>query len=187
MAVQPKQGKTVAEYLAIDRDSEIKHEFLDGEVFAMTGGSVSHSLIIGNMIGSLYRQLEDKPSCSVLSSETRICCEQDKSYFYPDASVVCGDMEMEDDHTLLNPIVIVEVLSKSTEAFDRGSKFARYRRIPSLKEYILIAQSKQTIESFFRNGNFWVFQEFSERDDLIVRALDLKIPLAKIYERVPGI
>ncbi len=130
---------TPAEYLAWERAAPDKHEFLGGEIFAMAGASFAHNKIVGNIVGELRDALRDRP-CDVTPSDLRVKIPAVGLYTYPDAVVVCGEPQFEDDKldTLLNPTVIVEVLSDSTEAYDRGKKFRYYRTIPSLRDYVLV-------------------------------------------------
>ena len=134
MAAQPKQRISEREYLAGERDSAIKHEYFAGEVYAMTGASRNHNLIVSAVIARLYSQLENR-KCTVYPGDLRVKVARRHSYVYPDVTVVCGEEWFEDGHndTLLNPTVIVEVLSPSTEMFDRGKKFEQYRQISSLQ------------------------------------------------------
>lgn len=141
MTAQPKPYLTPEEYLAMERVSEAKHEYLAGSIYAMAGGSKRHNRIAGSAYATLYAQLRRR-NCVVYPSDMRVKSVQTGLYTYPDITIVCGNEQFEDDieDTLLNPTVIVEVLSPSTEKYDRGKKFQHYRTILSLREYILIAQ-----------------------------------------------
>src|SRR5262249_9988400 len=142
MTAQPKPYITEAEYLELERASASKHEYLAGEIFAMTGASEQHNLIASNVTATLHRQRRGR-SCRVYPSDMRIKVTQTGLNTYPDITVVCGPPEFTDPtkrDTLINPMVIIEILSPSTERYDRGLKFQNYRTIPSLQEYILIAQ-----------------------------------------------
>jgi Uma2 family endonuclease len=140
MSLQAKQRLTPEEYLARERQVDTKSEFYDGELFAKAGASRSHNLIVGNVTGELRAQLRGRP-CEVYPADMRVKVSETGLYAYPDVVVVCGEPRFEDEHldTLLNPTVIVDVLSPSTEAYDRGEKFAQYRKLASLREYVLIA------------------------------------------------
>src|SRR5438128_137657 len=129
------------EYLARERQAETKSEYYEGEIFAMAGGSEEHSLIATNVLIELGLQLRDRP-CKIYNNDLRVQVDEEGPYTYPDVSVVCGEAKFVDAEvdTLLNPTVIVEVLSHTTEAWDRGGKFERYQQMPSLKAYVLIAQ-----------------------------------------------
>jgi len=160
-----KLTATFAEYLAEEQASGTKHEHLDGRIYAMAGGSPEHGLIAVNVGGELRSQLRASP-CRVFSSDVRIRVRATGLATYPDLSVVCGAVERdpEDENTLLNPVVLVEVLSPSTEAYDRGEKFAHYRRIPSLREYVLVSPAKRWVEVFRRNedGSWTLYEALHE-------------------------
>ncbi|MEZ4670685.1 MAG: Uma2 family endonuclease [Anaerolineae bacterium] len=150
----PKPRWTEVEYLAFERSSEERHEFIDGEVVAMSGASERHNRIVMNTSNSLYNQIGDRP-CSVYATDMRVQVRVGarRQYTYPDVVVVCGAVELAGDDfqdTLLNPTVIIEVLSPSTEAYDRGKKFTRYQTLESLQEYILIAQDSIQIDRYLR-------------------------------------
>lgn len=141
-----------AEYLAFEEASETKHEYLDGEVFAMAGGTITHSALAMAVGTALSNALRDR-RCRVLSSDARVRSKKTRLATYPDVTVVCQSIEVDDDdaHGVLNPTLIVEVLSESTEGYDRGAKAAHYRRIPSLREYVLVSQREPLIEVYRRN------------------------------------
>jgi Uma2 family endonuclease len=165
---------TEAEYLALERRAEGKSEFLDGEMFAMSGGSSSHSLIQCNLIRELGTRLKGSP-CVLYSSDMRVKVQAVGLYTYPDVSVACDPIQFEDEHddTLLNPVVIVEVLSDSSEAYDRGKKFEFYRQLPSLREYVLAHQHQPRIEQYIRQtGGGWLLRE--------VAGLESKLSLASV-------
>ncbi len=150
-----------AEFLAREGASEPRHEFLDGQVFAMAGGSPEHGALAAAVIGELRSALRGTP-CRVFSSDVRVRIEATGLSTYPDASVVCGQLETAalDKDAITNPILLVEVLSDSTEAYDRGAKAAHYRRIPSLREYVLVDQKEPRVEIYRRNeqGRFELFE-----------------------------
>ncbi|HLC17134.1 MAG TPA: Uma2 family endonuclease [Thermodesulfovibrionia bacterium] len=162
-----KQRYTPEEYLALERKAEYKSEFVNGRIFAMSGASRKHNLIAGNIFRELSLQFKNRP-CEVYMSEMRVKVSPTGMYTYPDVVAVCGDISLEDIHndTLINPTVIVEVLSESTEAYNRGEKFAHYRSLESLQEYILVAQDKVRVERFVRQGKLWVLYEASSAPDL---------------------
>ncbi|HYN90066.1 MAG TPA: Uma2 family endonuclease, partial [Ardenticatenaceae bacterium] len=146
------------EYLVRERGAEAKSEYLDGEIVAMVGASRAHNLLTINVAGLLWQQLGDRP-CEVYSNDMRVKIPVARVYTYPDVVVSCDDPLFEDDEldTLLNPIVIVEVLSASTESYDRGKKFSFYRSIPSLIEYVLVAQDEHRVEHYLRQaGGHWL-------------------------------
>ncbi len=178
---------TEAEYRAFERASEFKHEYLDGEIVAMTGVSRNHNLITSAVIALLYNQLRGRP-CEIYPSDMKVYAPATHSYTYPDITVVCGEAQFDDDHRdiLLNPTVVIEVLSPSTEAFDRSQKFQNYWQIPSLQAYILIAQDQPRIERFTRQGvNEWLLNVAVGVDQtLALPAIDCTLVLADVYEQV---
>lgn len=187
MAAQPRTGTSVEEYLAFERASAEKHEYRDGEIVAMVGASYAHNLIAMNIGASLHTRLRGKP-CRVLPSDLRVQIPGKRFYTYPDLTVTCGQPHFSDDpqDTLLNPQIIVEVLSPSTEAYDRGMKFRHYRSIESLQEYVLIEQVSQRIEHFVRQANdLWLLSDATGPDaTLHLPTIDCTIPLSEIYEEV---
>jgi Uma2 family endonuclease len=186
MSTLPQPRLTPAEYLARERKTEHKSEYLKGEIYAMTGASRSHNRIALNVAGELRTQLRERP-CEAFIADMRIKVNPTGLYTYPDVAVVCGEPEFEDREldTLLNPTVIVEVLSESTEAYDRGEKFAHYRRLESVAEYVLIAQDRIRIERFVRDGEQWILTEVSDPAGvLMLEAIACRLELRDIYERV---
>lgn len=152
---------TPAEYLAWEREQPDKHEYLAGEVFAMAGATREHNLVVGNVVGELRTLLRSRP-CEVYPSDMRVRVSATGLYAYPDATVVCGkpDLETSDLDTLLNPTVLVEVLSPSTEAYDRGRKFEQYRTLPSLRDYVLVSSTDVLVEHFARQPDgAWLLRE----------------------------
>jgi Uma2 family endonuclease len=151
MSAIPDHTLTAAEYLTYERASPVRHEFLDGKLYAMAGASLAHNLIAGNTLASLHGQLRGKPG-TIYPSDMRLKIVRTGLYTYPDISIVCGEPQLEDQHgdTLLNPIVLIEVLSPSTETYDRGKKFQHYRTLSSLREYLLIAQDSYRVEHYIR-------------------------------------
>lgn len=157
MVSLPIARMSYAEYLAFEATTSTKHEFINGEIYAMAGGSIQHGALAMAVGTALSNALRDRP-CRVLSSDVRVRSKATGMSTYPDLTVVCQAIEVDpdDEHGVLNPTVIVEVLSDSTEAYDRGAKAAHYRRIPSLREYVLISQSEPLIEVYRRNErNKW--------------------------------
>ena len=157
-AIPESLRMTEPEYLEFERENESKHEYFCGEVFAMARASANHTLICSYVASALIVALGDKP-CAVYQNDMRVKVSATGLFTYPDVSVVCGDPQFADDifDTLLNPIVLIEVLSPSTEAHDRGKKFQDYRQIPSLQEYLLISQDSARIERYLRqNDKTWI-------------------------------
>jgi Uma2 family endonuclease len=177
---------TPGEYINWERKAVTKHEYLDGEIVAMSGASNVHNIITMNTSYQLYDQLLDR-NCFVYASDMRVQVQSPVSYFYPDIAVVCGEPRFEDDvfDTLLNPTIIVEVLSPSTAAYDRREKFTRYQQIASLKEYILISQSRMHVEHHLRQESQWQATEFQKLDDVVpVTSIECELLLRHIYRRV---
>jgi Uma2 family endonuclease len=174
------------EYLAFERVSELRHEYVKGEVFAMAGGSREHSLTATNILGELRAALLDRP-CEVHGSDMRVKSAATGRYVYPDASVVCGRAKFEDTSrdTLLNPIVIVEVLSDSTEGYDRGDKFAHYESIPSVQDYVIASQKEARIDHFHRlpDGS-WNVRILRKNDVLALDAIQCRILVERAYLKV---
>jgi Uma2 family endonuclease len=174
------------EYLALERAAEFKSEYIDGEIVAMTGGSRAHSLIAGNVLGELRSALREQP-CEVHGSDLRVTVEVAALYTYPDVTVICGEPVFEDEaeDTVMNPVVIVEVLSPSTEAYDRGKKFARFRLLPSLRAYILVSQDQPRVEWYTLGEDGWLLHEANGLDGTIqLTALNATLALAEIYAKV---
>jgi Uma2 family endonuclease len=177
---------TPEEYLAREAMAEARSEYRDGNTYAMAGASRAHNLIAGNTFAELHARLGGR-LCETYMSDMRVKVSKTRLYAYPDVVVVCGTPRFEEDQgeSLLNPTVLIEVLSPSTEAYDRGGKFTHYRRLDSLCEYILIAQDYVHVEHYERRGEQWLLTEFSGLDDsLSLPVLDCQIPLREIYARV---
>ena len=177
---------TPEEYLAFERKATMKHEYLNGQIVAMSGASFAHNFITANTANQLYNQLIDS-ECQVATSDMRVKATQIESYFYPDIVVVCGEPRAEDDtfDTLLNPTVIVEVLSPSTETYDRVEKFEHYQHIASLKDYILISQDKVHIEHYCRQGSGWLQTEFQGLEAVLpLLSIGCELRLQDVYRRV---
>jgi Uma2 family endonuclease len=177
---------TPEEYFALERNAEFKSEYLDGRIVAMTGASIEHATIAGNVHGELRQRLRGS-SCRVFISDMRVQVGAGRRYTYPDLVAVCGEPQLVDrmPDTLTNPTLIVEVLSPSTEAYDRGEKFLQYRGIESLQEYVLVAQDRVLVERFVRAGEFWTLSTLSDVDaSLELTSVGCEIPLREIYENV---
>jgi len=178
---------TVEEYLALERASATKHEFYDGEIFAMAGASVPHNLVAGNLFAALHAALRDR-DCVTLPSDMRVLLPTGL-YTYPDASVVCGPRDVETIggvDTLKNPLTIVEVLSKSTEPFDRGRKFDHYKTVRSLKGYLLLWQDRPRADHFARTDDGrWVLTSTVDLENAIaIPELGVALRLADLYAKV---
>ncbi len=182
------QRLTSEEYLAIERTAPEKSEFFNGEMFPMAGASREHNLIATNVSRELSTQLKRKP-CEVYASDMRVKVSETGLYAYPDVVVVCGEAQVEDlkGDTLLNPTLIVEVLSPTTEAEDRGNKFAHYRRLASLREFVLIAQDRPRVERYVRQaeGDEWLLTEFSGLEATVsLPEIGCELALAEVYDKV---
>ena len=187
MSSQPKTYLTPEEYLAIERRNEYRSEYLDGEMVAMTGASREHNLIALNIAGEIHRQLRGRP-CETYVSDMRVRIPITRTYTYPDVSVVCGEPLFEDDYidTLLNPTALVEVLSESTERYDRGRKFGFYRTIESLAEYVLVAQDECRVEQYAkqRDGRWLLTDHRSPEDVVELASIQCTLKLSDVYEKV---
>lgn len=169
MASQPKTRYTAEEYLALERGCEAKHEYYNGEIFAMSGASEWHVLIVTNLVYELQSQLKDGP-CRVYSTDLRVRVAPAGLYTYPDVIVLCDEPRFSDEQedTLLNPALIIEVLSESTKDYDRGGKFEQYRTIDWFVEYLLIAQDRPHVEHHTRQlDGSWIFHETNNLEDTI--------------------
>ncbi len=186
MTAIPKVRLTAAEYLSIERKAETRSEFFAGEMFAMSGAGREHNLISLNIGGELREKLKDR-ACEVYTTDMRVRVSTGL-YTYPDVVVACGNPRFEDDHVdiLLNPIVLIEVLSESTADYDRGTKFKHYRQIPSLREYVLVDQTVAQIEQFVRDDDGkWALTEIAGLENtLSLDSIGCQIPLSEIYRKV---
>lgn len=177
---------TAEEYLALEREAAHKSEFVNGRIYAMTGASLAHARIVLNLAAEIRARLRGG-LCSVFANDVRVKSTWTEMYTYPDVVALCEPPLLEDEHadTLLNPAVIIEVLSESTELYDRGDKFAHYRKIDSLREYILVAQDKVRIEQYVRHGEHWMLSEISDLAGSVrIETLGCEVPLRDIYDRV---
>lgn len=191
-----KKRFTVAEYLAYERASSVKHEYFNGEIFplwgnassqqmdvrAMSGASQTHNVIAVNLIGQLYTLLKGK-SCRPHGSDMRVYIPENSLFTYPDVSVFCGDVKTWEGDSAIGPVVIIEVLSKSTQAYDRGEKFKLYRAIPGLREYVMVDSETFGVEAFRVNAaGHWELEELrSLADTLSLPSLHVSISLQEIY------
>lgn len=183
----PKQVWTETEYLAMERASDVRHEFHQGEIFAMVGASPNHVLTTTNTSSSLNLQLRKTP-CRVYQSDLRVKIGITGLYTYPDITVVCGEPFFSDDtpDNLLNPTLIIEVLSPSTEQYDRGKKFQHYRSLESLQEYVLISQDAPHVERFLRQADSeWLFKDRAGLDAVLaLSSIECTLALADVYEKI---
>jgi Uma2 family endonuclease len=187
MSIATKSDYTVAQYLEFERESELRHEFFQGEIHEMTGGTLDHIMIIMNLGFALRSRLPES-DYMVLTSDMRVKAPQSRLFTYPDLVVVQGKPELDDDSrdTLLNPIVLIEVLSNSTEAYDRGEKFSMYREIPGFQEYLLVAQDRPEIDQYVRDadGNWLHSNYLGLNQTLNLQSVPCSIPLTTIFKKI---
>ena len=187
MATVPKSYISHQQYLAQERMAKFKSQYFGGEMFAMAGGSREHNLIVANIVRELGNELKDR-RCEVYASDMRVKVSKSGLYTYPDTSVVCDTPEFEDDQfdTLVNPKLLFEVLSESTESYDRGGKFRQYREIDSLKEYVMVSQDRVSVECYLRQaGDRWLLKEIQSIEESVTfDSIQVTIPLAELYRNI---
>lgn len=181
---------TPEQYLALERKADSKSEYYNGFIVAMAGASIEHNTIALNLASEIRSQFKGRPG-RVYMSDMRLYVTPSGLYTYPDVVAVCGEAQFQDDEvdTLLNPTMIVEVLSPTTESYDRGKKFAHYRQLTSLREYVLVSQDQILVELFTRQGDRWLLAEFRRLDDTLpLASIGCEIPLREIYSLIefPG-
>ena len=188
MTAVPKRKMTEAEYLAFERDAEAKHEFYDGEIFAMAGASRAHNELKDNLIGELHARLKGG-SCRTYSADMRVKVNRTGLYTYPDILIVCGPPQIQQTagtDTLLNPQVVIEILSDSTERYDRGKKFEHYKRLPTVLEYVLVSQERALVDRYVRQPDkTWVLTTFDDpAGEFALATVPVRFPLADVYRGV---
>jgi Uma2 family endonuclease len=187
MASNPKTFLTEEEYLAFERKSDTKHEYFRGEIYAMTGARRAHQQIAGNLVISLGSQLRTR-KCSVYPTDLRVGIPSTSLYAYPDVVVTCGEEKFLDGEfdTLLNPILLVEVLSDSTAAYDRNEKFENYRTIDALREYLLVSQREIRLEHFVRQtDDSWLYTDTKSADGVVrLPSIDCELKMIDVYDKV---
>ena len=187
MTTRPDVRLTPEEYLRIERAAEWKSEFIDGEMFAMAGASPRHVLIATNLVAELRNRLREGP-CTVYAADLRVATDRQRHYTYPDVVVVCDPLQFVDEHrdTLTNPKVIAEVLSDSTEKYDRGAKFERYRSVPTLSEYLLVSQDRVHIELYTRqHDGGWFLRDWNDpAAEIELVSLRCRLKIAEVYAKV---
>jgi Uma2 family endonuclease len=186
MSSLPTYYLTPEEYLAIEREAEYKSEYVDGVRYAMAGGSERHNLIAANTIIAIGIQLRNRP-CRVYPSDLKVRVPNSKRFLYPDVSVVCGESRFADNErdVILNPVLVVEVLSESTAAYDRGKKFLSYQQIESLQEYLLISQDEEIVEHYVRQSNdTWLYTKaMGSEETIILPSIECEVMLKDIYDK----
>ncbi len=187
MSAKLKTKLTPQDYLVFERKAETKHEYFDGKIFAMAGAKRNHNIVNQNLNGLVWQHLKGK-DCESYSGDMRIFVPETELYTYPDLVVVFGEPQFQDDvfDTLLNPILLIEVLSDSTESYDRGKKFQHYRSIESLQEYILVSQNEARVEKYVRHGDgFWLLSEaVGVNSKIEFSSIECRISLAEIYDKI---
>lgn len=181
---QPPQKMTVEEYLEWEARQEIRHEYINGEVFAMTGGSIPHNDIALNLYTALRPHLRPR-GCRVNVSDVKLQLSSTSAYFYPDVIVSCDPQDLNSRKFIQHPKLIVEVLSPSTEAKDRSDKFTHYRTIPSLQEYLLIDSEKIAVDCYRRGeGKMWLYYPYTAGDIITLDSIEFEFPIELLYEGV---
>ncbi len=188
MSALPKRQFTPEEYLALEVKAEYKSQYVAGEIFAMAGTQISHNEVIGNIIIALGTRFRGR-ACHVYFTDIRLRVAAGDLYTYPDVMALCGEPKLEttgNPPSLLNPQVIFEVLSPSTEAFDRGDKFARYRKLDSLTDYVLVCADRMRVEQHtLQPSGVWTYEEYEHPSNhLRLASIDCHLPLAEIYDKV---
>ena len=186
---------TIAEYLKLEQENEQRYEYYDGYAYAMAGGTAAHGRISMNISGEVYMALRGRGNCEIMNSDAKLYLENKNSYVYPDAMTLCNAEESEEiKGAFTNPVVIIEVVSESTEAYDRGDKFGMYRGVESLKHYVLIKQDEAKIDVYSKQDveknrlPLWMIQTIEGLEGILELEISpseiVKIPLARIYDRV---
>ena len=187
MSTQPKTSLTPEQYLEIERKAEYKSEYYRGEMFAMAGARLAHNLLLAHLLRDIGQQLRGKP-CEICPSDMRVLVSATGLYTYPDAVAYCGEPRLLDQHldTLLNPQLIIEVLSPSTEAYDRGRKFEHYQSIDSLREYLMVSSDRIHADLYTRQpDDRWLLTSATRLEDsLDLQSVGCSIALASLYEKV---
>jgi len=174
------------DYLESERVAEEKSEYVDGEIYAMSGATFEHNQIASNTLAFIHGALRERP-CQVLGSDMKVWLETVNTFAYPDISGLCGPVEFYDDKRDIysNPQFIIEVLSDSTESYDRGDKFFRYQSLTNLREYVLISQKMIAVEVYRKQGDDWLYHLYRESDAVLrLDSVDCAIPLSEIYRNV---
>lgn len=186
MADKQRELRSITEYLMLEEQADERNEYHQGLIVAMGGGTLNHGIIGSNINTALSNAINDRGlPCIPINGDVRVFIENANSFVYPDSMVICGDIESykEDEHSVINPVLIVEVLSKSTGSYDRGDKFHKYCSLPSFKEYVLIDQYKPVVDVLFReDNNYWKMRTTIGLDKIIeLNSLGITIPMTLIY------
>lgn len=184
MTAQAKASLSYPEYLVLEAAADVRHEFVNGEAYAMAGGTLEHGALTASLARVIGTALEGKP-CRTFSADVRVRVESTGAAFYPDLSVVCGKLltSGDDAHAIANPVVLVEVLSEGTEAYDRGAKAGHYRRLTSLREYVLVSQTERRIEvQRLNERGTWELHFFGPGERVELAALGISFTIDAVYE-----
>ncbi len=181
---------TIKDYFELELTSNMKYEFHNGKVYALSGGTINHGRISGNVYSEIRQGLKEKAAnCETFNSDVKLYIEKKNTFVYPDTMVICDKVQTSDEekNSVTNPILIVEVLSKSTSDYDRGEKFYLYRQISSLQEYVLIEQYKRVVEVYSRNqgSDLWSINRYETKDEKIIfKSLALEIEINELYRNI---
>jgi Uma2 family endonuclease len=181
-----KKHYTLEEYLALEAQSEIRHEFYQGEIFAMAGTSIQHNLIVDRVKDEIKQKFQPK-GCMILTESVKLEVIKNVYYPYPDIMLTCHTLDKKNEYIIKYPSLVVEVLSKSTSDYDRGFKWLRYKKMPSLQHYLLVSQYEVLVELYSRNANsdIWTYQVFdNQADEIYFNHLDFTIAVQKIYQDI---
>lgn len=179
---KPRTRMTVAEYLEMEKASDVKHEYLDGDIYAMSGASKRHNIVCNNFRDNVRPHLRGGP-CQIYTFEVKVYIEALNTFYYPDLVIAC-DPDDSDDYFVKRPVLIVEVESPTTSGIDRREKLMAYRKLPSLREYVILAQDKISAEVFRREDGDWVPEQIGPGENLRLESVGVTIPLASLYESV---
>ena len=189
MKVHQTPNLSVEEYLCQEIETDTKYEYHDGKIYSLAGGTLNHGMISGNIYMDIGVELEKKNSnCLPFNSDIKLHIESINSYVYPDCMVICGDIEKSsnNENSVVNPVLIIEVLSKSTASYDRGDKFYFYRQIPSFKEYVLIEQDKHVVDVHFKgeSSDFWKITRYEGLDKIVeLQSIGVELSMERLYRR----
>lgn len=184
-----KKTIDVTAYLEMERKASTKHEFRNGEIVAMAGGTLAHNMLAGNAYYTLRSKVDER--CTVFNSDQQVYFQHLNNFVYPDLSLVCGNIETASIHeqAIINPLLVIEVLSDQTAAYDRGEKFRKYRSLPTFKEYLLIDQQQPIVDALYReNDQFWRMQTIIGLDKAVpIHSLGVELLMSDLYKDVPGL